>query len=644
MPSESFLNAYLDAVRRVRALNAGTGETSYYPALSALLDAVGDQLRPRVFCLHHPSGDAGIPDFGLFEQAQFRRDETRAWAATLTPERGVVEVKGASHGIEALLKSKQVRERYLPMYGLVLATNLWQFRLVDAGGVVVESFDLATNEAGFWALAAGVRPDALRDRFADFLQRCLLTRAPLARPSDVAFFLASYAREALARLAEQARLPALGGLRKGMEDALGIRFDERDGERLFRSTLVQTLFYGVFSAWVTHARAGLQGFDWRSSSWSLHVPVMSLLFQKVATPQALLPLGLVPLLDGAARALERVDRAAFFAAFSDAQAVQYFYEPFLEYFDPALRRQLGVWYTPPEIVRYQVERVDRALRDELGVADGLADPAVWVLDPCCGTGSYVVAVLDRIRRTLDGKGMGDLAAEELKRAATTRIVGFEIMTAPFVIAHWQVGEMLKATPLQEGERAAVYLTNALTGWTESEAGPPIPGYEALVEERSAARTVKRDRPILVVLGNPPYNAYAGLSPDDEGGLVEAYKKGLQAVWGVKKFNLDDLYVRFFRIAERRIAQGTGRGIVSYISNSSWLSLTSFTVMRQSLLASFDRIWVENMHGDRTITEYGPDGRSSETVFAIDGFSPGIRQGVATALLVRTGQQKEPIYR
>ena len=635
MPSNSFLNVYLDDVRRVRALNAGTGETSYYPALSTLLNAVGDQLRPRVLCLHHPSGDAGIPDFGLFEQTQFRRDETRAWVATLTPERGVVEAKGVSHGIEALLKSKQVREQYLPMYGLVLATNLWQFRLLDARGGVVESFDLAPNEAGFWALAAGLRPDALRDRFADFLQRCLLTRAPLARPSDVAFFLASYAREALARLAERATLPALGGLRKGMENALGIRFDERDGERLFRSTLVQTLFYGVFSAWVVHARAGRQGFDWRASSWSLHVPVMSLLFQKVATPQALLPLGLVPLLDGAARALERVDRAAFFAAFSDAQAVQYFYEPFLEYFDPALRRQLGVWYTPPEIVRYQVERVDRALRDELGIADGLADPAVWVLDPCCGTGSYVVAVLDRIRRTLDGKGMGDLAAEELKRAATIRIVGFEIMTAPFVIAHWQVGEMLKTTPLQEGERAAIYLTNALTGWSESEAGPPIPGYEALVEERSAARTVKRDRPILVVLGNPPYNAYAGLSPDDEGGLVEPYKKGLQARWGVKKFNLDDLYVRFFRVAERRIAEGTGRGIVSYISNWSWLFLPSFVVMRERLLHSFDALWVDGMNGDsRETGKLTPEGLPDPSVFSTETNREGIRVGTAIATLVR----------
>jgi len=635
MPADSVLDLYLDDVRRVRALKAGTAETSYYPALGALLNGVGGQLRPRVFCLHHPSGDAGIPDFGLFEQAQFRRDEAPTWAATVTPERGVVEVKGASHKIDVLVKGKQVREQYLPAYGLVLSTNLWQFRLLDVGGTVVETFDLAGDEAAFWALAAGSRPDTLRDRFNDFLQRCLLHRAPLARPSDVAFFLASYAREALARLAERAQLPALGGLRKGMEEALGIRFDERDGERLFRSTLVQTLFYGVFSAWVVHARAGGQGFDWRASSWSLHVPVMSLLFQKVATPQALQPLGLVPLLDAAARTLERVDRPAFFAAFSDAQAVQYFYEPFLEYFDPELRRQLGVWYTPPEIVRYQVERVDRVLRDELGVADGLADPAVWVLDPCCGTGSYVVAVLDRIRRTLDSKGMGDLAAEALKQAATTRVVGFEIMTAPFVIAHWQVGELLKATPLLEGERAAIYLTNALTGWAESEAGPAIPGYEALVDERSAATAIKRDRPILVVLGNPPYNAYAGISPESEGGLVEPYKDGLQSRWGIKKFNLDDLYVRFFRIAERRIAEGIGRGVVSYISNWSWLFLPSFVVMRERLLGSFDAAWLDCLNGDsRETGKQTPDGQPDPSVFSTERNREGIRVGTAIATLVR----------
>ena len=221
-----------------------------------------------------------------------------------------------------------------------------------------------------------------------------------------------------------------------------------------------------------------------------------------------------------------------------------------------------------------VERVDRVLRSELGRPDGLADPDVWVLDPCCGTGSYIVEVLRCIRRTFEAQGIGDLAAERLKHAAMTRIVGFEIMTAPFTIAHWQVGEVLReaGAPLGDGERAAVYLTNALTGWEAGEATGSLEIiFETLAQERAAAITVKQNRPNLVVLGNPPYNAFAGVSPESEGGLVEPYKEGLQDKWHVRKFNLDDLYVRFYRIAERRIAERTGQGIICFISNYSWLS-------------------------------------------------------------------------
>jgi hypothetical protein len=214
-----------------------------------------------------------------------------------------------------------------------------------------------------------------------------------------------------------------------MEQSLGIGFGTRNGEHLFRSTFVQTLFYGIFSAWVAHARTDGTQFDWRAAQWSMTVPVTRFLFQQAATPEALEPLELVPLLDAAAETLGRVDRAAFFTAFDDAQAVQYFYEPFLEYFDPELRRALGVWYTPRELVTYMVERIDRVLRTELGRDQGLADTNVWVLDPCCGTGSYVVEMLRCIRRTLEEQGLGDLVGERLKRAAMTRVAGFEIMTA-----------------------------------------------------------------------------------------------------------------------------------------------------------------------------------------------------------------------
>ena len=636
MPT-SPLSLYLDEVQRIRQTGAGTGETSYYPAIEAVMNAVGGGLKPRVFCLHHPSGEGGIPDFGLFEQSRARRDNPPTWIGTVVPERGVIEVKGAAHSIRTLVNSEQVRDQYLPAYGLVLTTNLWQFRLIRSDRTIVESFDLATSQAEFWRVVNGARPALLAIRFENFLQRCLLTRAPLTKPADVAFFLASYARDALARLTERVDLPALRHLRHGMEEALGIRFDGRDGEALFRSTLVQTLFYGVFSAWVTHVRAGGARFDWRATQWSLTVPVARFLFQQIATPEALGPLHLVELMNAAGDALERVDRAAFFAAFDDSQAIQYFYEPFLEFFDPALRRELGVWYTPPEIVNYMVERVDRVLRSELGRPDGLADPDVWVLDPCCGTGSYVVAVLDRIRRTLEDRGLGDLVGEELKAAALRRVVGFEIMTAPFVVAHWQVGEALRRAeaPLAEHERAAIFLTNALTDWQEGEAGAELPGFEAFTAERDAARAVKRREPILVVIGNPPYNGYAGVSSREEGDLVEMYKTGLQDRWGVKKFNLDDLFVRFFRVAERRIAEMSGQGIVAYISNWSWLFLPSFTVMRERLLANFHSVWVEGMNGDsRETGKITPDGLPDPSVFSTLANREGIRVGTAVATLIR----------
>ena len=636
------LDLFLDGCARVHATRAGTAETSYYPALRDALDAVGATLKPKVFALHHASGrkQAGIPDFGLFVEPNGRNDRPD-WGAGVPADRGVVEVKAPGHSIAALVASEQVRGKYLPAYGLVLATNLRQFRLVGEGGRVLESLDLAEDEAGFWALVHGSRPNTLRRRFADVLQRCLLTRAPLAKPSDVALFLASYARDALAMLEERASLPALKALRDNLEKGLGVAFDQRDGEHLFRSTLVQTLFYGLFSAWVAHVESREpRPFDWRLADWSLHVPVMQFLFQQVASPQALQPLRLAPLLDAAASALGRVVHDPFFEAFEDASAIQHFYEPFLAYFDPALRKQLGVWYTPPEVVAYMVERVDRVLRAELGVADGLADERVWVLDPCCGTGSYLVAVLRRIRETLAARGMGDLLAEALRRAATTRVVGFEIMPAPFVIAHWQVGEALRRVQAKLGkdERAAIYLTNALTGWDPAErTGSLESAFEVLAKERAEALTVKQKRPILVVIGNPPYNAFAGTSPESERGLVEPYKEGLIDRWGVRKFNLDDLYVRFFRIAERRIAEETGRGVVCFISNFSWLAGPSYVVMRKRLLDAFDAIWIDNLNGDsRETGKLTPEGAPDPSVFSTPFNREGIRTGTAIATLVKRG--------
>jgi hypothetical protein len=483
------------------------------------------------------------------------------WPEGGLPERGVVEADDIPAQLTVKRNSAQVAG-YLAAYGLVLITNFRDFELLERqpnGGIrLAESFSFGLDVDQFFRWAGSPRrpedePPGVR--LIEFLQRVMLYRAPLADPRDVAFFLASYARDGLARVESQSTLPALAALRDALGASLGMTFDGAKGDHLFRSTLVQTLFYGLFSAWATHARAGGPEFNWHGAEWSLHVPMVRALFEQIATPARLRPLGLIEVLDWAASALNRIDRAAFFARFDDARAVQYFYEPFLEAFDPELRRQLGVWYTPHEIVEYMVERVDQVLRSELGLADGLADRNVWVLDPCCGTGSYLVAVLRRIEQTLQAQGEDAAVGLELKAAATRRVVGFEIMPAPFVIAHWQVGTLLRlaGAPLNDetDERAAVYLTNALTGWDAAAPQGHLP-FPELETERDLASDVKRVQPILVVLGNPPYNAFAGTSPQEEQDLVSPYKEGLLRRWHLRKYNLDDLYIRFFRVRSRKL--------------------------------------------------------------------------------------------
>ena len=147
--------------------------------------------------------------------------------------------------------------------------------------------------------------------------------------------------------------------------------------------------------------------------------------------------------------------------------------------------------------------------------------------------------------------------------------------------------------------------------------------------------MKQEKPILVILGNPPYNAYAGVSPEEEQGLVEPYKEGLVKDWGIKKFNLDDLYVRFFRLAERRIAEKTGKGIVCYISNFSYLDDPSFVVMRERFLEEFDTLWFDCLNGDsRETGKLTPDGKPDPSVFSTEYNREGIRVGTAVGLMVR----------
>ena len=646
------VETYFSDLGRIRASGGATGELSSYGPLANLLNAIGAALKPKVFCVGELADQgAGRPDFGLYAAKQVQKGHPREGQA---PERGVVEVKAIGADPWLTADGTQV-SRYWSRYRLVLVTNTCDFLLVgeDAAGrpAKLETFRLAEDAEEFARRLEKPRVFA-RDvgaGFSEYLSRALSHLSVLVEPKDLAWLLASYARDGLARVEAAGDTPSLKEVRSALEEALGVRFEGEKGARFFHSTLVQTLFYGVFSAWVLWARTaksdsmplfsgsyGATQFSWREAVWHLRAPVLQALFQQLSQPDRLQPLGLTEVLDWTASALDRVDRTAFFARFNEGQAVPYFYEPFLEAFDPELRKQLGVWYTPSEVVHYMVARVDRALRDDLGIADGLAAENVYVLDPCCGTGAYLAEVLRRIAANLEDRGLGALTGARVKQAAMERVFGFEIMPAPFVVAHLQIGlamQDLDAQLADDGtERAGVYLTNALTGW-ESITNRPLP-FPELAEERDRAERVKQETPILVILGNPPYNGFAGMAVDEERELSDAYRT-TNRVRPPEGQGLNDLYIRFFRMAERRIAETTGRGVVCFISNYSWLDGLSFTGMRERYLEAFDAVRIDCLNGDKYKTgKVAPDGSPDPSIFSTDGDPVGIQVGTAIATLVR----------
>lgn len=629
------IEEYISRVQEVHRSKRGVNELSYRTPLENLLTIIGGALEPQVSVTQELADDgAGRPDFGLF----VTNSET---------PRAVVETKGPQQSVPHTADGKQVA-KYWDRYRVVLVTNYRDFLLVapdqDGQPRVEGRCSLAPDEESFFRAKPGTLAKDKADELSEFLVGVMRRDVPILRPRDLAEDLARHAREALRRL-ERRPIEDLAPLKDAMERSLGLHFAGKEGEHFFRSSLVQTLFYGLFSGWMLwRQKAHKEGsFNWREASEFLALPLIADLYEEIARPKRLQEYELREPIEWSTASLNNVDEAIFFRTFDSDHAITLFYEPFLQAFDPQLRKELGVWYTPPEIVKYMVGRVDQLLRSELGIKNGLADENVYVLDPAVGTGSYVVEVARRIHQTLTEQGHGALAANEVKKALTTRVFGFEILPAPYVVSHLQLGVLLRdmKTKLAKDQRCAVYLTNALTGWEPPKGAKQTLAFHFLQEEQEASSRVKRDVPILVMLGNPPYNRFAGVAEDEEADLIEPYKDGLYENWGVRKQLLDDLYIRFFRLAEKRIAEIGGRGVVSYISNYSWLEGLSHPVMRERITKAFDTIWIDNCNGDKYRTgKRTPDGRPDESMFTTDDQRIGIQIGTAIATFVCKGRRND----
>lgn len=671
---ESALSTYSREVSRLSS-SPTTTEATYYPAIKTLLEAVVSHIGLRLDVRASTSevrlgGGVDAPDFAIYDGAG---DFVMLFVEAKLPETDIRDLALSQD------RNDQIG-RYLASTGAVLLSTAREFAVVTVADsrrgtrpVVPENRRISAI-VSLWsshnALSRGEPiPSERGDELADLVEETLTRHTPIASPETLARVLARQARRASVAMPAQFTA-AVRSLQEDFGAALGITFEGEEGEHFFRSSLVQTVYYSLFAGWLLHASewrvVANDGFDWKRTGEYLRIPFLAGLFHEIQNPIRLRELGLRTHLEIAAATLERVDKGEFFRRLrptvSDvdddegfSSAIVYFYEPFLAAFDPRLREDLGVWYTPPAIVRYQVHQIDRLLREQLGCERGLADDDVIVLDPACGTGAYLIETLRCIAETLQAEGVGPELAATLRKALETRIVGFEILTAPFVVAHLQLYLLLArlGAPPDEAHRAGVYLTNALTGWREAEQVPLH--FPELQQEHDAAQRVKRSARIVVVIGNPPYNRFAGIPMAEEQDLVDPYKgihrddrgrqvgqSDLWAHWGVRKQLLDDLYVRFFRLAEECIGVRAQFGIVSYISNNSFLTGRSHPIMRESLLTSFDAVWIDNLHGNRLASERTPWGGSCETVFSTSPESAGIKVGTCvTTWLKRLDHVTDP---
>lgn len=685
---QKLADTFLEYVSETRHLDSqpSSTENTFYPAIKTLLSAILKEGRLpfeiRVNTSESRAKSRDMPDFVLGDDKMFV---------------GVFgEVKRASVGLEDIALSTEQNDqigRYLAQTGVVLLCNVRGFGLLacEAGyerptiGTVPPDKRALIKSIDLWSATSGANGRAKIDDAAiadliEIIHRATTDYAPLAEPADLAKVLARQARDAKDALPSD--LKPVKPLLDDYRQALGLSFniDDEKGDRFFRSSLVQTAFYSLFAAWVLWDKAADSSdrFEIDDAHKYLPIPFLDALLHDIRHPKRLKALGLEQHLARAIATLNRVDRPLFRARMTfptideqtSAAAITYFYEPFLEAFDPRLRDELGVWYTPPEIVRYQVRRVHHILKTELGRSRGLADPDVVVLDPCCGTGAYLLEVARCIAE--EAKADGDDAAIglELSNAFHERVIGFEILTAPFAVAQLQLHlllESLGAKPLAD-KRLAIFLTNALSGWHDT--GDVKLSFPEMREEFDASQEVKRNAKIIVIIGNPPYDAFAGVAQAEEAQLVAHYKgielvddldskkkqvrrdefgnpkkkqRGQSALYleyGVRKQLLNDLYIRFFRMAEERIGEAAEYGIVSFISNSSYLTGRSHPIMRKSLLANFHDIWIDNLNGDKyrtgKLVPVGlPNaGSSDQSAFSTDTDPRGIQPGTAVVTLLK----------
>jgi predicted helicase len=623
------LRGYLQRIFDV-ARQGDDREESYYSSLEGLLKDYADSVGKKSahITVLPKKTEAGNPDFRIWDGRQHII--------------GYIEAKKPIEGNLDHIQGSEQLKRYRHTFPNLILTNFFEFRLYRNGDLIGS----AQIGRPFIVHRLKTVPPVEKEReFFNLLEQFFTFSLPRTYSAkSLAVELAKRTRFLKDQvIAEELREESEKGTGfiLGFYEAFQKYLIGTLTKNAFADLYAQTITYGLFAA---RTRAE-EGFN-RKLAFHNIPPTIGILrdvFQFISLGD--LPQQMEWIVDDIADVLAVADVKNILRQRAGRDPIVHFYEPFLAEYDPAERARRGVYYTPEAVVSYIVRSLHRILKEVFGRSDGFASTSVRVLDPAAGTCTFPAeAARMAMAEVTEKYGAG--ARKVLIRDHILRnFYAFELMMAPYAVGHLKIGFLLEELGhrLDKDERFKLYLTNTLE--IDELDQTMVPGMASLAEESHLAGTVKKETPILVILGNPPYSGHSANAPwkiEEQqrgertvrrriltfiGDLIEEYKQVDGKPLGEKNPKwLQDDYVKFIRFAQWKIEQA-GEGVLGFITNHGYLDNPTFRGMRQSLLQSFEQIYLLNLHGNSLKKERCPDGSEDKNVF-------DIRQGVAVGLFVK----------
>jgi hypothetical protein len=589
-------------------------EESYYSALADLLEEFSETKRKKkaqVTVLPKKT-EAGNPDF-------------RVWDGKHS-QVGYVEAKPPKADLDDIETSDQLK-RYISIFPNLILTNFYEFRLYRSGQRVAH---VLLARPYIPTKLKAIPPAEHTDEFLALLEKFFQFSLPTK------FTAESLAKELASRtrflrdqvIKEELREASSIGAKKilGFYEAFQkhLIFNLRPDE--FADLYAQTITYGLFAA-----RTRANGAFNRILAYDLIPKTIGILrdiFHFISFDP---PEQLQATVDDIAEVLSVADVRnilhQYFKEGKGSDPIFHFYETFLAEYNPQERERRGVYYTPEPVVSYIVRSLNIILKEKFVRQDGFATQSVTVLDPAGGTLTFLAdAAKLAVEEFVSKYGEGS-KAKFIEDHILKHFFAFELMMAPYAAGHLKMGYLLEELghKLTGDERFQFYLTNTLE--MQELAQTSLPGMASLSEESHLAGKVKKEKPILIILGNPPYSGHSANKGDWITRQIENYKVVDGKPLGEKNPKwLQDDYVKFIRFAQWKIGQ-IGEGALGFITNHSYLDNPTFRGMRQSLINSFNEIYILDLHGNSLKKEKAPDGSKDENVF-------DIQQGVAIALFVK----------